>query len=81
MCFFPPPECCGSSPLSWLLCEYLDNLDLAHRRFKSKAAIFNSRVRRLTHLLVHVDSGPADPDHTGPPVKSRESRQTDGIRF
>ncbi|XP_019715818.1 cullin-9 isoform X2 [Hippocampus comes] len=73
-------EGCGSSPLSWLLCEYLDNLDLAHRRFKSRAAIFNSRVRRLTHLLVHVDSGPADPDHIGPPVKSqgKESKNKDG---
>uniref|UniRef100_A0A673XSV6 Cullin-9-like n=1 Tax=Salmo trutta TaxID=8032 RepID=A0A673XSV6_SALTR len=43
------------SPLSWLLTEYLDNAESA-RRCKSRAAIFNSRVRRLTHLLVHVDT-------------------------
>uniref|UniRef100_A0A8C8EGT5 Cullin 7 n=1 Tax=Oncorhynchus tshawytscha TaxID=74940 RepID=A0A8C8EGT5_ONCTS len=43
------------SPLSWLLSEYLDNAESA-RRCKSRAAIFNSRVRRLTHLLVHVDT-------------------------
>uniref|UniRef100_A0A4W5P5S2 Cullin 9 n=1 Tax=Hucho hucho TaxID=62062 RepID=A0A4W5P5S2_9TELE len=43
------------SPLSWLLTEYLDNAESA-RRCKSRGAIFNSRVRRLTHLLVHVDT-------------------------
>ncbi|XP_077351979.1 cullin-9 isoform X2 [Festucalex cinctus] len=67
----------GSSPLSWLLGEYLDKSDSAHHRYKSRAAIFNSRVRRLTHLLVHVD---ADPDHVGPPVKSqgKEADNKDG---
>uniref|UniRef100_A0A665X1G4 Cullin 7 n=1 Tax=Echeneis naucrates TaxID=173247 RepID=A0A665X1G4_ECHNA len=47
------------SPLSWLLSEYLDNAESA-RRCKSRAAIFNSRVRRLTHLLVHVDTSRLD---------------------
>ncbi|XP_077437963.1 cullin-9 isoform X2 [Vanacampus margaritifer] len=73
-------ECCGSSPLSWLLSEYLDKSDFAHHRCKSRAAIFNSHVRRLTHLLVHVDAGPANQDHVGPPVKSqgKEAKNKDG---
>uniref|UniRef100_A0A3B3S9P4 Cullin 7 n=1 Tax=Paramormyrops kingsleyae TaxID=1676925 RepID=A0A3B3S9P4_9TELE len=59
------------SPLSWLLGEYLDNSETA-RRGKSRAAIFNSRVRRLTHLLVHVDTSCADGEELKPPVKSSE---------
>ncbi|XP_058506927.1 cullin-9 isoform X4 [Solea solea] len=59
----------ASSPLSWLLCEYLDNSESA-RRCKSRAAIFNSRVRRLTHLLVHVDTSRTDGEELKPPVKS-----------
>ncbi|XP_029376537.1 cullin-9 [Echeneis naucrates] len=57
------------SPLSWLLSEYLDNAESA-RRCKSRAAIFNSRVRRLTHLLVHVDTSRLDSEELKPPVKS-----------
>ncbi|XP_061693307.1 cullin-9 [Syngnathoides biaculeatus] len=70
----------GSCPLSWLLVEYLDNSDSAHHRCKGKAAVFNSRARRLTHLLVHVDAGPADPDQIQPPVKShgKETKSKDG---
>ncbi|XP_043992667.1 cullin-9 isoform X2 [Gambusia affinis] len=59
----------ASSPLSWLLSEYLENLEVA-RRCKSRAAIFNSRVRRLTHLLVHVDTSSADGEELKPPAKS-----------
>ncbi|XP_023251440.1 cullin-9 isoform X3 [Seriola lalandi dorsalis] len=59
-----------SSPLSWLLSEYLDNAESA-RRCKSRAAIFNSRVRRLTHLLVHVDTSRPDSEELKPPVKSK----------
>ncbi|XP_055358441.1 cullin-9 isoform X2 [Betta splendens] len=62
-------ESSASSPLSWLLSEYLDNAEAA-RRCKSRAAIFNSRVRRLTHLLVHVDTSRLDNDELKPPVKS-----------
>ncbi|XP_035255877.1 cullin-9 isoform X2 [Anguilla anguilla] len=58
------------SPLSWLLSEYLDNAEIA-KRCKSRAAIFNSRVRRLTHLLVHVDTSRADAEELKPPVKSK----------
>uniref|UniRef100_A0A3B5L202 Cullin 9 n=1 Tax=Xiphophorus couchianus TaxID=32473 RepID=A0A3B5L202_9TELE len=54
----------ASSPLSWLLSEYLENSEVA-RRCKSRAAIFNSRVRRLTHLLVHVDTSSADDGKEG----------------
>ncbi|KAM8738786.1 cullin-9 isoform 2-T2 [Acanthopagrus schlegelii] len=60
----------GCSPLSWLLSEYLDNAESA-RRCKSRAAIFNSRVRRLTHLLVHVDTSRPDSEELKPPVKSK----------
>uniref|UniRef100_A0A4W5PAQ4 Cullin 9 n=1 Tax=Hucho hucho TaxID=62062 RepID=A0A4W5PAQ4_9TELE len=52
------------SPLSWLLSEYLDNAESA-RRCKSRAAIFNSRVRRLTHLLVHEHVPPSEECHGG----------------
>uniref|UniRef100_A0A3Q3JFI7 Cullin 7 n=1 Tax=Monopterus albus TaxID=43700 RepID=A0A3Q3JFI7_MONAL len=61
-----------ASPLSWLLSEYLDNSELA-RRCKSRAAIFNSRVRHLTHLLVHVDTSRPDSEELKPPVKSSKS--------
>uniref|UniRef100_W5L7X9 Cullin 9 n=1 Tax=Astyanax mexicanus TaxID=7994 RepID=W5L7X9_ASTMX len=43
------------SPLAWLLSEYLENAE-SSKRYKTRAAIFNSRVRRLSHLLVHVDT-------------------------
>lgn len=65
--FYPESSAC--SPLSWLLSEYLDNAELV-QRFKSRAAIFNSRVRRLTHLLVHVDTSQPDSEELKPPVKS-----------
>ncbi|XP_071249018.1 cullin-9-like isoform X4 [Salvelinus alpinus] len=58
------------SPLSWLLSEYLDNAESA-RRCKSRAAIFNSRVRRLTHLLVHVDTSRVDTEELKPPIKCK----------
>nr|XP_034967035.1 cullin-9-like isoform X2 [Zootoca vivipara] len=63
------PDPSGISPLSWLLSQYLENLE-ASRSAKSRAAIFNSRVRRLSHLLVHVDSSSPEPEELKPPVKS-----------
>lgn len=69
------PESSACSPLSWLLSEYLDNAELV-QRFKSRAAIFNSRVRRLTHLLVHVDTSQPDGEELKPPVKSSKSNAT-----
>lgn len=64
-------ESSACSPLSWLLSEYLDNSE-SPRRCKSRAAIFNSRVRRLTHLLVHVDTSQMDEEELKPPTKSSE---------
>ncbi|XP_048126198.1 cullin-9 [Alosa alosa] len=58
------------SPLAWLLSEYLDNAE-SSKRYKTRAAIFNSRVRRLTHLLVHVDTSRVDTEELKPPVKSK----------
>uniref|UniRef100_A0A8D2L9J3 Cullin 7 n=1 Tax=Varanus komodoensis TaxID=61221 RepID=A0A8D2L9J3_VARKO len=65
------PDPSGISPLSWLLSQYLENVEVA-RRTKSRAAVFNSRVRRLSHLLVHVDSSSPEPEDLKPPVKSSE---------
>lgn len=64
-------ESSACSPLSWLLSEYLDNSE-SPRRCKSRAAIFNSRVRRLTHLLVHVDTSQMNEEELKPPTKSSE---------
>uniref|UniRef100_A0A803SWW3 Cullin 7 n=1 Tax=Anolis carolinensis TaxID=28377 RepID=A0A803SWW3_ANOCA len=66
------PDPSGISPLSWLLSQYLENLEIA-RKAKSRAAIFNSRVRRLSHLLVHSDSSSPEPEELKPPVKSSNS--------
>ncbi|KAM4730256.1 cullin-9 isoform 2-T2 [Anableps anableps] len=68
-------ESSATSPLSWLLSEYLENSEAA-RRCKSRAAIFNSRVRRLTHLLVHVNTSEADGEKLKPPVKSNGKEGT-----
>ena len=46
------------------------------RRCKGREAIFNSRVRRLTHLLVHVDTSRVDTEELKPPIKSSESPVT-----
>ncbi|XP_069743989.1 cullin-9-like isoform X1 [Narcine bancroftii] len=43
------------SPLSWLLTEYLENSEIL-KQGKGQVTVFNSRVRRLCHLLVHVDT-------------------------
>ncbi|XP_054655334.1 cullin-9 [Dunckerocampus dactyliophorus] len=71
-------ESSGSSPLSWLLSEYLSNSDSAHR-CKGRVAVFNSRVRRLTHLLVHVDTSRSDGEELKVPVKpnGKEAKNKD----
>ncbi|KAM8851745.1 cullin-9 isoform 2-T2 [Synchiropus picturatus] len=71
-------ESSAPSPLSWLLSEYLKHCD-ASWRSRSRAAIFNSRVRRLTHLLVHVDTRQGESEELRPPVKSnaKEARNRD----
>ncbi|KAM7136969.1 cullin-7 isoform 2-T3 [Molossus nigricans] len=48
------PDEDGISPLGWLLDQYLECREAAHNP-QSRAAAFSSRVRRLTHLLVHVE--------------------------
>ncbi|XP_014321462.1 cullin-7 isoform X1 [Myotis lucifugus] len=48
------PDEDGVSPLGWLLDQYLQCREAAHNP-QSRAAAFSSRVRRLTHLLVHVE--------------------------
>ncbi|XP_056616045.1 cullin-9 isoform X1 [Triplophysa dalaica] len=58
------------SPLSWLLNEYLENTK-SSKRSKITASVFNSRVRRLTHLLVHVDTSTVDTEELKPPIKSK----------
>ncbi|KAM9564666.1 LOW QUALITY PROTEIN: cullin-9-like [Guaruba guarouba] len=58
---FADPE--GGSPLAWLLSEYLESVE-PPRRASSPAAVFGSRVRRLTQLLVHVDPGGREPEET-----------------
>ncbi|XP_069811455.1 cullin-9-like isoform X2 [Dendropsophus ebraccatus] len=59
----------GVSPLSWLLTRYLGNIQGAQRP-NAKTSVFNSRVRRLTHLLVHVDTSPQDTAELKPPSKA-----------
>uniref|UniRef100_A0A8C5R9V0 Cullin 7 n=1 Tax=Laticauda laticaudata TaxID=8630 RepID=A0A8C5R9V0_LATLA len=63
----PGPD--GTSPLSWLLSQYLENLEVA----TSQTIAFNSRVRRLSHLLVHVDSSGPEPIELMSPIQCRES--------
>ncbi|XP_074898457.1 cullin-9-like isoform X3 [Buteo buteo] len=50
------PDPCGVSPLAWLLSEYLESVEPPGCA-ASRGAVFGSRVRRLTQLLVHVDPG------------------------
>ncbi|XP_069464995.1 cullin-9-like isoform X2 [Ambystoma mexicanum] len=57
----------GISPLCWLLSDYLGNSEKC-RRVKCRATKFNSRVRRLSHLLVHVDT--SNPEESRPPTKT-----------
>ncbi|XP_069879806.1 cullin-7 isoform X2 [Dipodomys merriami] len=56
------PDEHGASPLGWLLDQYVECRETAHNP-QSRAAAFSSKVRRLTHLLVHVE-----PCETAPPV-------------
>ncbi|NXX24087.1 CUL7 protein, partial [Podargus strigoides] len=55
------PDPHGDSPLAWLLSEYLQSTE-PPRRTPSRGAVFGSRVRRLTQLLVHVDPGGPEPE-------------------
>ncbi|NWW47565.1 CUL9 protein, partial [Pedionomus torquatus] len=55
------PDPHGVSPLSWLLSEYLESQEPPSRP-TSRGAVFGSRVRRLTQLLVHVDPSGLEPE-------------------
>ncbi|XP_064302621.1 cullin-9-like isoform X2 [Phalacrocorax carbo] len=55
------PDPHGVSPLAWLLGEYLESVEPLQRTI-SHRAIFGSRVRRLTQLLVHVDPNGPEPE-------------------
>ncbi|KFQ33757.1 Cullin-9, partial [Mesitornis unicolor] len=55
------PDPHGVSPLAWLLSEYLQSVELPHSA-ESRGAVFGSRVRRLTQLLVHVDPSGPEPE-------------------
>ncbi|KAM4695372.1 cullin-9 [Discoglossus pictus] len=63
------PDDVGVSPLSWLFTKYLENAQVFGRP-RSLSSVFNSRVRRLTHLLVHVDTSLPDTEALKPPSKS-----------
>ncbi|XP_053568749.1 cullin-9 [Bombina bombina] len=61
----------GVSPLSWLFTRYLENAQVFSCR-KSGSSVFNSRVRRLTHLLVHVDTSLPETEALKPLSKTSE---------
>ncbi|XP_030051562.1 cullin-9 [Microcaecilia unicolor] len=63
------PDTNNLSSLCWLLSEYLENLQ-PPRCTKGRAIIFNSHVRRLSHLLVHVDTSRPETKELKPPTKS-----------
>ncbi|XP_055672679.1 cullin-9-like isoform X3 [Falco peregrinus] len=70
----PDPQ--GASPLAWLLSKYLESVEPPHHA-TSCGAVFGSRVRRLTQLLVHVDPGGPEPEEAraagGKEGKSKEA--------
>ncbi|XP_053316090.1 cullin-9 [Spea bombifrons] len=68
------PDAGGLSPLGWLLTRYLENGRLSCRP-KSRVSVFNSRVRRLTHLLVHVDTVLPETDALKPLSKANVKRR------
>ncbi|XP_029448677.1 cullin-9-like [Rhinatrema bivittatum] len=72
------PDASSLSPLCWLLTEYLENLELP-RCTKCQAAIFNSRVRRLSHLLVHVDTSRPETKELKPPTKSNGKNEKEKV--
>ncbi|XP_027814901.1 cullin-9 isoform X2 [Ovis aries] len=69
------PDAEGVSSLGWLLDQYLEQRE-SSRNPRSRAASFASRVRRLCHLLVHVEPppGPSPEPPARPPSKSSKGR-------
>ncbi|XP_057555542.1 cullin-7 isoform X2 [Hippopotamus amphibius kiboko] len=70
------PDEDGVSPLGWLLDQYLECREAAHNP-QSRAAAFSSRVRRLTHLLVHVEPCEAPPPVVAAPRARGRNRSHD----
>ncbi|XP_030171398.1 cullin-7 [Lynx canadensis] len=70
------PDEDGISPLGWLLDQYLECREAAHNP-QSRAAAFSSRVRRLTHLLVHVEPCEAPPPAVAAPRPKGRNRSHD----
>uniref|UniRef100_A0A7N4PCD2 Cullin 9 n=1 Tax=Sarcophilus harrisii TaxID=9305 RepID=A0A7N4PCD2_SARHA len=66
------PDGSGVSPLAWLLSQYLEHREKA-RCPQGRADSFTSRVRRLSHLLVHVEPPPGPPPE--PPTRPSESQE------
>ncbi|KAL2791862.1 cullin-9 [Daubentonia madagascariensis] len=69
------PDAEGVSALGWLLDQYLEQRESSQKPL-SRAASFASRVRRLCHLLVHVElpPGPSPEPSTRPFSKNSKGR-------
>ncbi|XP_007085226.2 cullin-9 isoform X2 [Panthera tigris] len=69
------PDAEGVSSLGWLLDQYLEQRESSQNPL-SRAASFASRVRRLCHLLVHVEPppGPSPEPSTRPISKNSKGR-------
>uniref|UniRef100_A0A8C6BFI8 Cullin-9 n=1 Tax=Monodon monoceros TaxID=40151 RepID=A0A8C6BFI8_MONMO len=69
------PDVEGVSSLGWLLDQYLEQRE-SSRNPLSRAAAFASRVRRLCHLLVHVEPppGPSPEPSTRPFSKNSKGQ-------
>ncbi|XP_021792993.1 cullin-7 isoform X5 [Papio anubis] len=70
------PDEDGVSPLGWLLEQYLECQEAVFNP-QSRGPAFFSRVRRLTHLLVHVEPCEAPPPVAATPRPKGRNRSHD----
>ncbi|XP_006860546.1 PREDICTED: cullin-9 [Chrysochloris asiatica] len=70
------PDVEGVSSLGWLLDQYLEQREKAQNPL-SRAASFASRIRRLCHLLVHVEPPPGPSPEPSPRSFSKNSKGRD----
>uniref|UniRef100_A0A2K5PQV5 Cullin 7 n=3 Tax=Cebus imitator TaxID=2715852 RepID=A0A2K5PQV5_CEBIM len=70
------PDEDGISPLGWLLDQYLECQEAVFNP-QSRGPAFFSRVRRLTHLLVHVEPCEAPPPVAATPRPKGRNRSHD----
>ncbi|XP_006882026.1 PREDICTED: cullin-9 [Elephantulus edwardii] len=70
------PDAEGVSSLGWLLDQYLEQRENSLAPL-SRAASFASRVRRLCHLLVHVEPPPGPSPEPSPRPFSKNSKGRD----